>query len=82
MSKTIKIADGTRVIVDGEVYDFKPFGFDEACEAIHIPEECKQDLFRELFCRRRIDLSEAYTKHTVIMELIPPTEDENESEEE
>ena len=73
--KTIKIAEGTRVIVDGEAFDFfEGTGFAEACECINIPEEYRNDLFRVFFAQGYLDLSEAYEGHTVRMELIPVTE--------
>lgn len=69
--RTIKIAEGTRLKVDGEVYDFLGNGFEEACDAINIPEEYRNDLFRVFFAQGYLDLSEAYEGHTVTMELIP-----------
>lgn len=80
--KTIKIADGTRLVLDGEVYDFYGNGFPEACEAINIPEEYRNDLFRVFFAQGYLDLSEAYPNHSVFLTLIPPTEDNDEEESE
>lgn len=69
--KTIKLYDGLRLTVDNESEDFLGFGWDEVCAAIHIPDECKDELFRWLFATGRLDLSAAYAGHTVIVEAIP-----------
>jgi hypothetical protein len=69
--KTIKLYNGLRLTVDDESEDYLCFGWDEVCEAIHIPDECKDELFRYLFATGRLDLSAAYAGHTVIVEAIP-----------
>lgn len=76
--KTIKIAEGTRLKVDGKVYNFYGNGFEEACDAINIPEDYRNDLFRVFFAQGCLDLSNAYEGHTVRMELIPVSEGSDE----
>lgn len=80
--RTIKIADGTRAIVDGKVYNFYGNGFHEACDAIRIPkdENIRMSIFQMLFAQHYIDLSEAYEGHAVRLELIPVTEGADECE--
>lgn len=69
--KTIKLFDGCKLTVDGQSEEFRPFGWDDVCKAIHIPADCKDGLFRHLFTFGRLDLSPAYAGHEVVVELIP-----------
>lgn len=71
--KSIKVFDGYKLTVDGEAENYIDTPIDDVWDAIRIPKEkaLRDDLFRELFAFGRIDLSEAYKWHTVIVELIP-----------
>lgn len=71
--KTIKVFDGYKVTVDDETEEFIDKPIDEVWDAIRIPTEkaLRDELFRGLFAFGRLDLSEAYKGHTVIVELIP-----------
>ena len=71
--KTIKVFDGYKLTVDDETENYIDKPIDDVWNAIRIPNEkvLRYELFSELFAFGRIDLSEAYKGHTVIVELIP-----------
>jgi len=71
--KTIKVFDGYKLTVDGETEDFIDTPLDEVWDKIKIPNDknMRDELFLALFCFGKLDLSEAYKGHTVIVELIP-----------
>lgn len=74
--KTIKLYDGYRLTVDNETEDFIDKPIDEVWDRINIrkDEVLRGDLFRVIFAFGKLDLSEAYKGHTVIVELIPTRE--------
>lgn len=74
--KTIKLYDGYRLTVDNETEDFIDKPIKEVWDRINIPkdENMRGELFRVLFAFGKLDLSEAYKGHTVIVNLIPTTE--------
>ena len=60
--------------VDGECFHYDD---NQWMDDIHIPDEMKTDLIRHLMCFHRLDLTEAYQwcGHSVIVKLVPPTEE-------
>lgn len=74
--KKIKLYDGYRLTVDNETEDFIDKPIDEVWDRINIPKDkvMRGDLFRVIFAFGKLDLSEAYKGHTVIVELIPTRE--------
>ena len=82
--KAIKIWDGIRVTIDGEseiIKDGMPAVF--KCLNMDSPmyEECRTGITRHLFCFGHIDLTEAYPGHSVVLDVIPATNNDNEEEE-
>ena len=75
--KTIKVFDGYKLTVDNETEDFIDRSIDEVWDAINIPKDkrMRNDLFRNLFAFGRLDLSEAYKGHIVVVSLIPTRQD-------
>lgn len=73
MAKTIKIMDGYRVTVDKDVQEFREHNWDDVMDYLNIPKEkdLRMDLFRKFFGFGFLDLSEAYSGHTVIISVIP-----------
>lgn len=74
--KTTKLYDGYRLTVDNETEDFIDKPIDEVWDRINIPKDevMRGELFRVIFGFGKLDLSEAYKGHTVIVELIPTRE--------
>ena len=83
MAKTIKIMDGYRVAVDGNIEEFRDAPWKDVMDFLNIPndEHLRDELFRVFFCQRFLNLSDAYCKrdkdgrviegHTVIISVIP-----------
>lgn len=73
MAKTVKIMNGYRVAVDGEIKEFREHNWDDVMDYLNIPKEkeLRMDLFREFFGFGFLDLSKAYDGHTVIISVIP-----------
>lgn len=70
--KTIKLFD-VELTVDGEAFRYDD---NQWMEDIHIPDEMKTDILRTLMCFHKLDLTEAYPNHTVVVKLVEPMEDE------
>lgn len=73
MAKTIKIMDGYRVAVDGEIEEFREHNWNDVMDYLNIPKDkyLRMGLFRKFFGFGFLDLSEAYSGHTVIISVIP-----------
>ena len=81
MAKTIKYADGFKLTVDNEIFEFrdsdgnKTVGerWNECMDMINIPEDndLRADLFRNLFAFGELDLSRAFEGHYVCIRFIP-----------
>lgn len=59
--------------VDGERFHYED---NEWMDAIYIPDEMKTDLIRHLMCFHRVDLTEAYPGHCVVVMLVEPKEED------
>jgi hypothetical protein len=73
MAKTIKIMDGYRVTVDNDVEEFREHNWDDVMDYLNIPKEkdLRMDLFRKFFAFGKLDLSEAYQGHRLVITWIP-----------
>ena len=73
MAKTIKIMNGYRVAVDGDIEEFREHNWNDVMDYLNIPKDkdLRMDLFRKFFGFGFLDLSEAYSGHTVIISVIP-----------
>jgi len=69
--KEIKLFE-VDLYVDGECFHYED---NQWMDDIHIPDEMKTDLIRHLMCFHRLDLTEAYPNHSVIVKLVPPIEE-------
>lgn len=69
--KEIKLFE-VDLYVDGECFHYED---NEWMDDIHIPEEMKVDLIRHLMCFHKVDLTEAYHGHCVVVLLVEPREE-------
>lgn len=78
MAKTIKMYDGVTVTVDGQSQTLEFIS--ELWEVLNITpkyfnpadlEEAKTNITTNLICFGRMDLSDAYRGHTVLLSLVP-----------
>lgn len=86
MAKTIKLAEGFKVTVDGYVKEFRhdeKKNWNDGMDFLNIPkdEKLRDELFRVFFCQGFLNLSDAYSTrdadgrviegHTVKINVIP-----------
>ena len=80
MAKTIKLAEGFKVNVDGDIKEFRHDGkktvgeyWNDGMDYLNIPKDkdLRDGLFRKFFAFGRLDLSEAYQGHYVCINVIP-----------
>ena len=69
--KEIKLFD-VDLYVDGERFHYED---NEWMDDINIPNDMKTDLLRHLMCFHRVDLTEAYPGHCVVVLLVEPREE-------
>ena len=82
MAKTIKLAEGFKITVDGDVKEFRHDGektvgeyWNDGMDYLNIPkdENLRGELFRKFFAFNFLDLTEAYRPHykLVRIDIIP-----------
>ena len=69
--KSIKLFD-VELTVDGKAYTYED---NQWMDDIHIPENMRADILRHLMCFHKMDLTEAYGGHTVIVKLVAPKDE-------
>lgn len=73
MAKYIKLYDGYKVTVDDTVKEFREHNWNDVMDYINMFDDknLRDELFRELFCFHKLNLSEYYNGHYVCITLIP-----------
>ncbi len=73
MAKAIRIMNGYVVNFDGNIKKFKHHNWDQVMDYINMPKDknLRMDLFTQIFCFGRLDLTDEYQGHIMQISIIP-----------